>query len=44
MAWDKNDYYAAFLIIFLLAVGLTIGLWLIGAFPGQRITTVYPFR
>ena len=42
--WDKNDYYAALLIIFLLTVGVLIGLWLLGAFPDPRIGTVFPFR
>jgi len=44
MTWDKNDWMAAALVIFLLVAGGLIGAYLLGAFPGQRITTVYPFR
>ena len=44
MGWDKNDYMAAAFLLTIFIISTLAAMWILGAFPGQRINTVFPFR
>jgi hypothetical protein len=43
LAWDKNDWMAAILVLFILAVGIMITTYLLGLWS-PVINDVFPFQ
>ena len=43
MAWGKNDFMAAGMIIIIISVAVIVGLYVSGNF-NPSVNTVYPFR